>query len=296
MAMERLTRPRSEVELLLDDLIAQGHELVEEGKGVQESFGSFTSDTTKNLEALKEWVHRLERWHAFGRAALASAYDGDEAANEFLEAAEGFIFRRVNQSLTETIMHRIAATEGGTNTLVSLTERLRFAQEPSTTTIEAPAVEPSDVVPETIFIVHGHDEAAKHQVARFLERVKAPEVVILEEQPDRGRTIIEKFEQHSASAGYAVVLLTGDDEGRKLGTEELNPRARQNVILELGFFIAKLGRSRVAMLYQDGVERPSDIDGVLVSPLDDAGAWKQKLAREMRAAGVSVDADAVLRS
>ena len=120
---------------------------------------------------------------------------------------------------------------------------------------------------------------------------------MLEEQPDAGRTIIEKFEQHAVEAGYAVVLLTSDDEGREAGTQdELRPRARQNVILELGFFIGELGRGRVALLYEEGVELPSDIVGVLYLPLDAAGAWKTKLAREMHDADVGIDPEKALKA
>jgi predicted nucleotide-binding protein len=292
---QRLTLPGSEVEQIINGLIAQGKELLEAGKAVDDLFGESQWSTDEDLEALKTWTHDLERWHALGREALASAYERDEAANEFYEAAQGYIFRRVNQDVRQTTKNRIEATQGGINTLASLIERLRFAEEPRTS-------EPSEVEVaaegggDTVFIVHGHDEAAKHEVARFLERVKGPQVVLLEEQPDRGRTIIEKFEEHAAAAGYAVVLLTGDDEGRKRGAAELRPRARQNVILELGFFIGKLGRSRVAMLYEEGVERPSDIDGVLVLPLDRAGAWKRRLASEMIAAGVSLEPESALRA
>jgi predicted nucleotide-binding protein len=93
------------------------------------------------------------------------------------------------------------------------------------------------------------------------------------------------------------VLLTGDDEARQRGAEqELRLRARQNVILELGFFVGALGRQRVVLLYEEGVELPSDISGVLYLPLDEAGAWKTRLAREMLEAGVRVDAEAVLRA
>lgn len=296
MAAQRLTRPRSEVELLLEDLIAQGQQLVEDGRAVQSSFARFTS-RPQNLEDLQTWVRHLERWHAFGRDGLASVYEDEEVPSEFYEAAQGFVYRRVNQDLAATIINRIAATEGGVNTLLSLTERLRFAEEPASVSATPAATVAPDSA-ETIFVVHGHDVAAKYEVARFLEQIKGPEVVLLEEQPDRGRTIIEKFEDHAASAGYAVVLLTGDDEARERGAEveELRRRARQNVILELGFFIGKLGRARVAMLYEEGVERPSDIDGVLVLLLDSPGAWKMKLAAEMRAAGVALDPEAVLRA
>ncbi len=147
-----------------------------------------------------------------------------------------------------------------------------------------------------VFLVHGHDEAVKHKVARFLEKVTMPGVTILDEQPGKGRTLIEKFEAYASAAGYAVVLLTGDDEGREKGEEDWKPRARQNVILELGFFVAKLGRGNVAMLYEANVERPSDIEGVVYLPLDAADAWKTKLAREMREAGVPIDLEKALTS
>jgi len=139
-----------------------------------------------------------------------------------------------------------------------------------------------------IFIVHGHDEEAKQSVARFLERLGI-EVVILHEQPNQGRTIIEKFEDYS-DVSYAVVLLTPDDlGGRANDLDNLLPRARQNVVFELGFFIGKLGRERVCALHKGEVEIPSDFSGVLWIRMDAAGAWQFKLAREIKAAGFSID-------
>ena len=138
-----------------------------------------------------------------------------------------------------------------------------------------------------IFIVHGHDGNVKLQVAEFLERITGERPVILHEQPHSGRTIIEKFEDHAAEVGFAVVLLTADDAGRAKGATRLKSRARQNVVLELGFFLGKLGRSRVVALYEDGVEIPSDISGVLYTSL--AGNWHTELARELQAAGINVD-------
>lgn len=138
-----------------------------------------------------------------------------------------------------------------------------------------------------IFLVHGHDEAVTSAVARFLERLDL-HPIILHEQPNLGRTIIEKFEAH-ADVGFAVVLLTPDDVGGLASTGKLNPRARQNVILELGYFIGKLGRAKVCALYAEGVEIPSDIHGVLFVPYDAGGGWRLRLANEIRAAGISVD-------
>lgn len=111
-----------------------------------------------------------------------------------------------------------------------------------------------------VFIVHGHDDGARESVARFLERMGL-EAIILHEQANQGRTIIEKVVAHS-DVGFAVVLLTPDDEGCvKGGTPEL--RARQNVLLELGYFIGRLGRERVCALKSGELEIPSDFAGVV---------------------------------
>lgn len=119
-----------------------------------------------------------------------------------------------------------------------------------------------------VFLVHGHDNAVKESVARFLEKLDL-RPIILHEQPNKGRTIIEKFEAHS-DVGFAVVLLTPDDVGAvKAEADRVNPRARQNVILELGYFTGKLGRARVCALYTGEVEIPSDIHGVIYIRFDE---------------------------
>lgn len=139
-----------------------------------------------------------------------------------------------------------------------------------------------------VFVVHGHDDAAKSEVARVLEKVELTPI-ILHEQVNAGQTIIEKFEKHAASVNFAIVLLTPDDVGAsKSKPETLSPRARQNVILELGYFIGKLGRNRVCALYS-GVEVPSDLLGVVYVERDHAGAWRWALANELKAAGYDVD-------
>jgi predicted nucleotide-binding protein len=95
--------------------------------------------------------------------------------------------------------------------------------------------------------------------------------VIPHEQADSGRTIIEKFEEHASDAGFAIVLPTADDLGKAKDATRLNPRARQNVVLEFGYFMAKLGRGRVVALHEAGVELPSDATGVLYKSLAGTG-------------------------
>lgn len=137
-----------------------------------------------------------------------------------------------------------------------------------------------------VFIVHGHDEAAREIVARFLSTL-AFEVIILHERANQGRTIIEKFEANS-DVGFAVVLLTPDDEGGKRGAA-VHARARQNVILEWGYFVGRLGRDKVCALKKGELELPSDALGIVWEALDEFGGWKTKLAKELEAARYSID-------
>jgi predicted nucleotide-binding protein len=145
---------------------------------------------------------------------------------------------------------------------------------------------------KNVFIVHGHDNSFKQEVARFIEQLKL-NPVILHEKPNAGKTIIEKFESHS-NVGFAVVLLTPDDVGGAKIHKRTKPRARQNVILELGFFIGSLGRKNVCALYVKGVELPSDLEGLIYIPLDEGGAWKLKLGNEIKASGVAIDLNLVV--
>src|SRR5258708_29287523 len=152
--------------------------------------------------------------------------------------------------------------------------------------LEAPEI-PRAAPSRDVFIVHGHDGPAKIELARLIERAGL-NAVILDEQPNAGRTIIEKFEDHGGAAGFAVVLLTSDDVGGS-GPEQLQPRARQNVIGEMFWFAGKLGRDRVCALVKGEIEMPSDFAGVGYTDMDDRGAWKTELLRELAAAGYQVD-------
>jgi predicted nucleotide-binding protein len=146
-----------------------------------------------------------------------------------------------------------------------------------------------------VFVVHGHDGEAKEMVARFLEKLGL-QPIILHEQPNEGRTVIEKFEISSSDVAFAVVLLTPDDLGSpNIGDADRHPRARQNVILELGYFMGRLGRSRVCALYKPGVELPSDFQGVVYVEFDPAGGWRAKLAQEFVTAKLVINVEALVR-
>jgi predicted nucleotide-binding protein len=127
-------------------------------------------------------------------------------------------------------------------------------------------------------------------VARFLEQLGL-RAIILREQPDAGRTIIEKFEDCAADVGFAVVLLTPDDLAGSATSPAAASRARQNVIFELGYFAGKLGRGRACLLRKGEVEIPSDLYGVIYTDMDAVDGWKIKLVRELKAAKLDFDAN-----
>ena len=143
---------------------------------------------------------------------------------------------------------------------------------------------PSPKDTKKVFIVHGHDEGVLQGVARFIGDIGLTPI-ILHEQPNQGQTIIEKIERN-ADVGFAVVLLTPDDVFTDKNSNRVL-RARQNVMLELGYFLGRLGRARVCALKKDGVEIPSDYDGVVWVPLDEHNGWQMRLIKELKAVGYS---------
>jgi predicted nucleotide-binding protein len=145
-----------------------------------------------------------------------------------------------------------------------------------------------------IFIVHGHDHALKTELETFLTTIGV-ESVVLHRQPDKGRTLIEKFEQH-ADVGFAFILLTPDEvacTADQASLPELERkteyRARPNVIFEFGYFVGKLGRERVCCVVKGDVSRPSDIDGLVYKPIPESlDSIKFSLIMELKAAGYTL--------
>ena len=143
-------------------------------------------------------------------------------------------------------------------------------------------VQPMDYA--KVFIVHGHDGELKQSVARIIEK-QGIEAVILSEQANQGKTIIEKFENYS-DVGGAICLFTADDLGRIKESETDRARARQNVVFETGYFIGKLGRDHIVILADDGIEMPSDLSGVVRT---DTGNWQFELLKELKAMRYAID-------
>jgi predicted nucleotide-binding protein len=130
------------------------------------------------------------------------------------------------------------------------------------------------------FIVHGHNDTLKLEVARFLEKDLNKGAIILHEEASQGRTVVEKFENYS-DVDFAIALWTNDDLGKAKDNQDLMPRARQNVIFETGFFLGKIGRENVIILHESGIEIPSDYSGVVYVAIE--GNWKDTLRKEIEA-------------
>ena len=146
---------------------------------------------------------------------------------------------------------------------------------------------PSDC--SKVFIVHGHDGELKESVARIIEK-QGISAIILSEQANQGRTIIEKFEDYS-DVGGAICLFTADDFGRSKNEDTDQNRARQNVVFETGFFMGSLGRKRVIILADSGIEVPSDLSGVVYTS---TANWQFDLLKELNAMGYSIDLNKLL--
>lgn len=195
----------------------------------------------------------LANWYGSGKVVVQGK-DSDE--KNLLNT----IINSGNAIATTSISHAIAAS-------------------PGTNTIKEPKV----------FVVYGHDTPARDQLELLLLRMNIKPVILSNMAPD-GKTIIEALIANT-DVPYAVVLLTPDDEGHIAGKDdEKKFRARQNVVLEMGMFLAKLGREKVAILHKGNIELPSDINGLIYIPFKDSVQQaKNKLAASLQKAGFYID-------
>lgn len=251
-----------------------------------------TADQLQRLRGL------YSTWDEYNTTLLRRAFTTWGPANEYSKST---VSARVivPGAPRPTVEERANELRGHIRTRVrrlsSIADRLALFT-PITTA--SPADPEPAVTGTAIFIVHGHDEARKQEVAVVVAQLTGERPMILHERPNKGRTIIEKLEAQKPRVGFAIVIVTGDDEGRSRHGEPqaaLSARGRQNVVFEAGFFIGVLGRSRVVILMEDGVERPSDIDGLVYVKLDDHGAWKLELGRELKAADFDVDLNPLIQ-
>jgi predicted nucleotide-binding protein len=263
---------RKEVATRLRERIRAGEQILERHPESEKDFEAYRSDTM--------------RWWSYNDTFLHHIFVGNSIADDF--AAMIPISVKTNWEhcsffdLKDVVSSQI-------NKFHALLEQLDLFAEVGILE-EAAALHDRSKV----FVVHGHDEGALQAVARFLETIDLT-AIVLREQPDQGRTIIEKFEACARRVGFAVVLLTPDDLGGAASSPGQSARARQNVIFELGYFVGSLGRGRACLLRKGNIEIPSDLVGVIYSDFDHpAEGWKVKLARELKAAEFVFDSAKVL--
>ena len=137
-----------------------------------------------------------------------------------------------------------------------------------------------------VFMVIGHDEEATAKMESFLRKMDL-NPIILREQANKGNTVIEKLEEYTG-VDYGVILYTPCDT-----TDKGKLRARQNVVMEHGYLLSKLGRNNVAAIVKGDIELPSDISGVLYIRMDAGREWERELCRELRARGFNADANKI---
>ncbi|MGD0634930.1 MAG: nucleotide-binding protein [Beijerinckiaceae bacterium] len=268
-----LTRPRLEISKALDERVALGKEL----RASAASPGKYSDP----------FMTRCKKWRDYNEEFLQRVFTNVSIARKYHRVA---FAAEIGMKTPTPIDQHHKYVDAQIAELESVLNRLELypeaASQPSSLDEDARSLS------NKIFVVHGHDIAAKEAVARFLGKVEL-DAIILNEQPDRGLTIIEKFESHAAQVAFAVVLLTPDDLGAQAAAQSQNARARQNVIFELGYFVGKLGRGRVCLLCKGDVEIPSDLYGVIYTDMDAADGWKLKLAKELKAAGLVFDASKI---
>jgi hypothetical protein len=283
-----LLMPREEAKQKLQAQISKGEELKAKEIG--------------SKEALDQTRAEYYRWDTYNGKLLEAMFSTDAHQRDYLLGYGGLAeFRSLAEginSLRDDIKYAISKVQNVLDAIDLVTEA-ESIQQIERSSGGMSILERRLVQSNRVFVVHGHDEAAKQETARLLAQLKL-DPVILSERENLGRTIIEKFE-HFSDVGFAVVLLTPDDLGatvaavNKDGSKALVNRARQNVVFEMGFFYGRLGRHKVCALLKPGTEKPSDLDGIVYTAMDAAGAWKMELAKEMKAAGLPIDLNDLYR-
>lgn len=281
----RLIIGKDEFETQINDRIIKGKELLNYSVAIistginsrGKSFGIYVEAEKNNFLA------EYKKWKQFNIELLKRSFDNSD--NEYLQEYEN----AENASVwSDWIKERKQDIQKQITVFESLIERLSLI--PTTKDNIPTNFKIEKKFTNKIFIVHGHNNEIKQTIARTLSQLKL-EPIILHEQAEQGRTIIEKFEENSSDVDFAIILLTADDEGRAKRETDYKTRARQNVVFEMGYFIGKLGRKKVFLLLENGVDKPGDIDGIVYIPIDDADGWKLKLVRELKVAGYNVTAD-----
>lgn len=233
---------------------------------------------------VRDTVPAFEAWHTKTERFLIKKYGKDSLEHKkFLDINFSPLIW-VGDDEERLTQESIEWCCNGLNTCKAIFETYLedIADESGTIPSQKSEVKPSNM--DKIFIVHGHNDELKESVARIIEKQDI-DAIILSEKANQGRTIIEKFEDYS-DVGGAICLFTADDVGKAKDEPEEKSRARQNVVLETGYFMGKLGRNRVVILADKGIEMPSDLSGVVYT---NTANWQIDLLKDLKAMGYNVD-------
>lgn len=303
MARATLIIPKPEFVENLDSLISEGESILQNSPVAQNPYNTLGNSAYDefgyNIYHVEDFKKKYNNWHGVCIEFLESSFDNDQNKYKkgFVNIGSFFAF----SSDTDWTKVYIEDLSSSIEYLKGLKDRLKFISEkntPNQPPVQHQVSSPDSVIEDVknhgkhVFIVHGHDELMKEKTARVLAELGL-KPIILHEQANGGNTIIEKLEREADKTAFAVVLLTADDFGRAKSETEEKSRARQNVVLELGLFIGKLGRSHVMALVEDGVEIPGDIHGLVYTPIDKSNDWKQQLVKELKLAGFNVSSDSL---
>ena len=275
--------PKDEAKSKLDERIRKGLEI----KKLQ-----ITS--YEKLEASKK---EYSKWNSFNTELLKRIFTTEELANEYSRSFGVICVEMREPTLGEKINDFYKDIDHDIHTIDSIIERIELIP----ISRDASAILATSEVPirtieksKKVFVVHGHDETAKTNVEIFLREIGL-EPVVLHRQADEGLTVIEKFEKHS-DVGYAFILLTPDEiayikaEEVKLDSERRKEfRARPNVIFEFGYFVGKLGRSKVCCLYTGDVSLPSDVSGMIYKKFtNNIDEVAYSIIKDLKASGYAI--------
>jgi predicted nucleotide-binding protein len=241
-----------------------------------------------NADASRELIFVIDLYNKLHKSLNKTKYEFilDKKYLEILNICETFLSSSGGSSIPEDFLKIDIIEIRPIFRLINFSESPEIISENVKTNLQS-----EKMVKEKnkVFIVHGHDNETKQEVARFIESIGL-ETIILHEQASRSMTIIEKIEHYSCEANFAIVLYTPCDKGRGVKETKVpaRDRARQNVVFEHGYLMAKIGRGNVCALVKGEIETPSDISGVVYTPLDSNGGWKIELTKELKACGYKV--------
>ena len=286
---------------LLETQIAKGEQLLSVNVPVQnQSMGGLngyygiTRSRDKvdyDEEAEKQFIADFKRWHDYNNEIYKSSFDSTNST--YRHGYEVQVWAHWGGDIIKEYKDDIERLINQMKSDIEKLPLIKCKMSDHAKSAESHNMELSN----RIFIVHGHDEALKEKVARTISQLDL-KPIILHEQEDGGKTIIEKFESNAKYCQYAVVLLTADDLGQskkdKAKGDEPKERARQNVVFEMGYFMGKLTRSRVFVLLDDGVDKPGDLGGLVYVPTKDEYGWKLRLVKELKSCGYNVAANQII--